>query len=73
MVLNNEDSHRDTKVYFYFAIKKVTEVFSDLPGHRFNGKTLPADKMVINGEGSKSYLVVIKRKEKKIIVIEQAH
>ena len=55
-------------------IKKIAhkdiEVYSDLPGHRLNGTTLPADIIVTNGEGSKPDLVLIKRKEKKIIIME---
>ena len=49
-------------------IKKMAptdiEVFSDLPGHRFNGTTLPANIIVTNGEGSQPNLMLIKRKEK---------
>ena len=66
--------HNSILQHITSEVKKLApteiEVFSDLPGHGINGTTIPADILVTNGEGSKPDLVLIKRKEKKIIIME---
>ena len=42
-----------------------TQVFSDLPGLKINGTTIPTDIFVLSGEGSRPDLVLLNRADKK--------
>jgi hypothetical protein len=46
------------------------EVFADLPGCDINGATIPQDILTVSGEGSCPDLVLVNRRDKKIVIME---
>ena len=47
-----------------------TQIYADLPGHKINGSTIPADILVSSGEGSRPDLVLVNREKKEIALME---
>ena len=46
------------------------EIYSDLPDYCINGSTIPQDILTVSGSGSKPDLVIINRRDRKIVIME---
>ena len=46
------------------------EIYSDLPDYSINGSTIPQDILTVSGSGSKPDLVIINRRDRKIVIME---
>ena len=46
------------------------EIYSDLPDYCINGSTIPQDILTVPGSGSKPDLVIINRRDRKIVIME---